>query len=408
MPVLQVLRWALLAAELYISLPIVYLVVLVCGATVQTRRRQAAARVPAPEPATRFAVLIPAHNEEGVLGALLGSLATVDYPRALYSVFVVADNCTDGTAELVRATGWAHVYERSDASRKGKGYALEWLLAHLNADHLIFDAYIVLDADGIVEPAFLRSLARELEQGARACQANNTVLNISDSPTTGLRWIALSLVNHVRTLGRNGIGGSSTLTGNGMCLSRAVLDAYPWQSYGLAEDYQYYLRLVSNGERVRYVPEAVARSQMPTSFKQLRTQDIRWESLGPDQKGYTRRTALTLLREGLRRRDLVRLDAFAELVTPPLSFMAASCVVTLGAALALTSPPEIIFAVLLVVGLLVYVGSALYLLRPPRPVYIALLFAPRFMLSKLWVYLVLRGSAKHTSTWVRTSRVTIK
>ncbi len=118
---------------------------------------------------------------------------------------------------------------------------------------------------------FLHVFDRELVRGAKALQACNTVLNVTESPSTALRWVALTLVNHVRPLGRNGLGCSATLTGNGMCLSHEILQRYPWQAFGIAEDYQYYLTLVQHGVRVSYVPEAIVRSQMPVTFQQMRT-----------------------------------------------------------------------------------------------------------------------------------------
>src|SRR5947209_1919436 len=104
-----------------------------------------------------------------------------------------------------------------------------------------------------------------------------------------------------------------------MCLSRALLVDYPWQAFSLAADYQYYLTLVEHGERVRYVPQAIVRSQMPTTFSQMRTQDIRWESSGGGQS--TWRVVWRLLEAGLKYRDFARLEAIAELLTPPLSFL---------------------------------------------------------------------------------------
>jgi hypothetical protein len=224
------------------------------------------------------------------------------------------------------------------------------------------------------------------------------------APSTVLRWIALTLMNHVRPLGRMGLGGSSTITGNGFCLSRKLLERYPWQSYALSEDYHYYLSLVQKGERVRYVPEALVRSDMPTSFAQMRTQDIRWEA--HDQQGSTRRIAWQLLRTGIRQRDFVRLEAIAELLTPPLSFMVGSGVLLLLAALVLRGTWQIGLGSFLVGGLFIYLASALYLIRMPLSAYRALLYAPGFMFWKLWVFFVLSRSKKHTSTWVRTSRPT--
>jgi len=234
------------------------------------------------------------------------------------------------------------------------------------------------------------------------------VLNASESPTTALRWIALTLMIYLRPLGRNGLGASSTLNGNGMCLSRKVLMHYPWLAFSIGEDYQYYLTLIEHGEKVRFVPDAVVRSQMPTTFRQLRTQDIRWESdiSWESAEGIqaTWRIAERLLRAGLRYRDFARIEAVAELLTPPLSLLVCGCMLTLIASLLVGSLLELLLSLILIGGLSCYVGTGLYLLRPQPSVYRALLHAPGFIIWKLWVYFVLRRSKKHVSEWVRTSR----
>ena len=413
MIVIQVLRWLLLAAEIGLALPILYLSILSVSALFTARRRRAAyarqaAVAASNEPSViqapagvRFTLLVPAHNEEAILGILLESVAALAYPKDYYSVCVVADNCTDNTAQIARAAG-ARVYERFDQTQRGKGYALSWLLQQLESDQVAYDACVVLDADSVVDPALLRALEHELARGAQALQAYNGVLNIADAPSTALRWIALALVNHVRPLGRNGLGCSSTLTGNGMCLRRDLLQRHPWRAFAIGEDYQYYLTLVAEGERARYVPEAIVRSQMPTTFAQMKTQDVRWESPTGAQSAW--RLALNLVRAGLRHGDLTRVEAAAELLTPPLSLLVCGSALALLAAALLWWLPVLIVSLALLVGLLLYLCAPLYLLRPPRAVYGALLHAPRFVLWKLWVYAVLRRSKKHTAEWVRTSR----
>lgn len=404
MLIMQILRWLLLVAELLIALPILYLCILSIAAilTAKIRKNRGMASSQDVSIFVNFAILIPAHNEESILHILLKSLSALAYPNDQYTVYVVADNCTDRTAEIVRATGWVRVYERFDETKRGKGYALNWLLQQLEEDQLIHDAYVVLDADSVVVPTFLHSMAKELAQGAQALQASNTVLNVSESPSTALRLVALTLMNHVRPLGRNALGASSTLTGNGMCLSRDLLKRHPWQAFGVAEDYQYYLTLVQQGERVKYAPEAIVRSHMPTTFAQMRTQDIRWESSAPSQSSW--RIALRLLRAGLRLRDWVRIDAAAELLVPPLSFLVGWCLLTLIASLLLWSLAGLLFSAMLIVGLIFYIGTALYLLQPSRWLYKALLYAPGFMVWKLWVYFVVRRIKKYHSEWVRTTR----
>jgi cellulose synthase/poly-beta-1,6-N-acetylglucosamine synthase-like glycosyltransferase len=403
MLVSQALRWLLLAAEVGIACPVLYLCILSFSAVLDTKKRRAEDIHASSRTHIDFGILIPAHDEELVITTLLESLALLEYPKEKYTVYVVADNCTDGTAELASRTCGVRLYERFDQARRGKGYALNWLLQKLEEDRLAHDAYIVLDADSIVAPTFLRVMEQGLAHNAQALQANNTVLNVADSPSTALRWIALTLINHVRPLGRNGVGGSSTLTGNGMCLTRALLLRYPWKAFSAGEDYQYYLTLVGHGERVRYVPEAVVRSCMPTTFAQMRTQDIRWESLAGSPTKWWQVT-LSLLGDGLKHHDFVRIEAVAELLTPPLSFLIFSCLLTFTASLVLWSLPGFLLSLALISGLICYVGTALYLLRPPWTVYRALLHAPGFIAWKLWVYLVLGRSKKHTSEWVRTSR----
>ncbi len=403
---LQILKWFLLVAETGLAGPVLYLCIVSFASVVAAKRRKVGEIASSSELSSpaRFAILIPAHNEETVLGTLLNSLGELNYPDDGYTVYVVADNCTDGTAELARSTNRVHVYERFDNVRRGKGYALNWLLQKLEEAQLIYDAYVVLDADSVVAPTFLRVMNRELMGGAQALQALNTVLNNTESPSTALRWIALTLMNHVRPLGRNALGGSSTLTGNGMCFSRALLIRHPWQAFSVAEDYQYYLTLVENGERVCYVPEAIVYSTMPITFRQMRTQDVRWEAAGHDQKAWL--VALKLLGAGLRAHDFMRIEAVAELLTPPLSSLMFCCWLVLVASLLIWFPPGLLLGLMLIGGLAFYIGTALYLLRPSRTVYRAILYAPGFVLWKLWVFFVLSRSKKHAGEWVRTSRIT--
>jgi glycosyl transferase family 2 len=409
MALTQALRWLLLAVEIALAVPVAYLVVVTLAALLAARRRArmphaAADPLAAADPAClpRIAVLVPAHDEELLIGRLLDSLARLTYPRARHAVYVVADNCSDRTAAIVRATGWANVYERHDTARRGKGYALQDLFSRLETAGSVYDAYVIVDADAVVDARYLDHLAAAILRGARALQGQNTVLNTLDAPSTVLRWLALTLMNHVRPLGRNGLGASATLTGNGMCLTRDLLRAHPWQAHGATEDYQYYLTLVQAGERVRYVPEAVVRSEMPATFAQMRTQDVRWESQAPEQRRAG--AARALLAGALRHHDPVRFEALLELIAPPLSPLVASVLACAIAGALLRAPLAFAGGALLCAGVACYVGSALYLLRPPPAAYRALLHAPRFIAWKLWVLLALRRKHSRSGAWVRTTR----
>ncbi len=403
MAVLSVLRWMALAAEIAVAVPTAYLAAITIAALIAQARRKRRMFAPPTHPPV-FAVLIPAHNEAALIGALLASLERQRYPRERYVVCVVADNCSDATAAVAEAAG-AEVFERHDVTQRGKGYALSWLLAELERRGRRYDAYVVFDADSVVAPDFLAAMAAELARGARACQALNTVLNTTEAPSAALRWLAMTLVNHVRPLGRNAIGGSSNLSGNGMCLSRALLERFPWRAFGLAEDYQYYLDVVAAGERIIYVPEAVVRSHMPTTFEQMRSQDERWESGPPETSAG--RMALHLVRAGAHQRSIVPIDAAAELLVPPLSTLAAALLIVLLAAAVVGTTSERVLGAALLAGFTLYVGSAFVMLRPGWTTYRALLYAPGYMAWKLWVQLVRKRRTRKSAEgpeWVRTRR----
>src|SRR5437763_6281312 len=114
---LQAFRWLILAGEIWIAVPILYLCLLSVSAIFTAKKRKVVPTSTSSGPMSpqfHFAILIPAHNEEVLLGHLLENLSALTYPKDLFSVYVVADNCTDRTAELARATGHVHVYERFD------------------------------------------------------------------------------------------------------------------------------------------------------------------------------------------------------------------------------------------------------------------------------------------------------
>ena len=111
-----------------------------------------------------FLILIPAHNEEKLLPRLLVNLHTLEYPQSHYSVHVIADNCTDKTAELARQHD-AIVHERWNTEQKGKGYALQWVLEKLWQKDVAHDAIVILDADTIVSSNFLEVMNARLNNG---------------------------------------------------------------------------------------------------------------------------------------------------------------------------------------------------------------------------------------------------
>lgn len=109
----------------------------------------------------KFMAIIPAHNEEAVVGNLVESLINQDYDKELYDIYVIADNCTDNTAKIAKEAG-AIVYERFDEAHKTKGYALNWFLKQKIEENADYDAFLIFDADNIVDKNFIKVMNKKL------------------------------------------------------------------------------------------------------------------------------------------------------------------------------------------------------------------------------------------------------
>ena len=340
--------------------------------------------------------LVPAHDEQHQIAqtvrALIDSCAS---PHTL-DVTVVADNCSDRTAQEATAAG-ARVLERTDPDNRGKGRALAWALERLG-DHPA-DAVLFVDADCQASPTLAKTLADELAAGADAVQADYVVSNAGDSGGTALRFAAFALACTARPGGRSRLGASAGLLGTGMAIRRDVLRRLPWTAFGLAEDQEYHLRLVDSGARVGFVPEAAVFSPMPSTHTEGAGQQARWEA----GRVALRRPAARLVASGLRRGDRVRLHAGLELLLPPQSLVAAGGAAAL--ALGVLTGRRAATAVA-TAGLIAQVGAiagALRLAGAPASVYRALGSAPLLIARKVRLYGEI-AAGRGPQGWERTVR----
>jgi hypothetical protein len=371
----------------------VYQVVLACAAF---RYRPPGASGP---PTKRVALLVPAHDEEASIARCVRSLLDQDYPRELFAVIVIADNCTDRTAAVASEAG-AEVLVRDEPDARGKGRALRWAL-----DQLLerFDAFAVVDADSTAGREFLAALVRPLETGAGAAQGESRLVDDGSGPAA-FRAGAFRLVNRVRPAGRAVLGLGCNLQGNGMLVSAEVLRRRPWDAFSATEDLEYSIGLLLSGVRTRFAGGAIVESPAAPTREAATHQQMRWEGV----KLHVARTQLPkLLAAGLKRRDPKLLEAAIDLAVPPLGILAATA--TAG---------TVICAVLAAVGLLpawtvapwalalvaipVYVLVGFRAAHAPASAYRSLLGAPVFVLRK--AASLHRFRSFSPDSWVRTKR----
>ncbi len=221
-----------------------------------------------------YAVLVCARNEEAVIGDLLASIRNQTYPSEKYSAFVMADNCSDRTAEVARSSG-ATVYERFDMEHVGKGYALSALIKHIRADFGDrFDGFLVFDADNVVRGDYLEQMNDSF------CHGNRIIAGCVNSKNYGSNWLSagssLFLLYKSRFLNnaRHILGLSAAANGTGFLFSREILDE--WIYHTLTEDIEFSVDQACKGNRIAYCGNAVLYDEQPTSFKQSYYQRLRW------------------------------------------------------------------------------------------------------------------------------------
>jgi 1,2-diacylglycerol 3-beta-glucosyltransferase len=362
---------------------------------------------PRPTPAdasrtARFDLIIPAHDEEAGIAATVRSLRHVDYPVELRRLIVVADNCRDETAKRAREAG-AEVLERRDPERRGKGYALELAFERSLAAEFA-DAVVVVDADTVVSSNLLRVFSAHLGAGATAVQAHYRVRNAEASWRTRLMSIAFALFHAVRSQGRERLGLSAGLRGNGMCFTTGLLREVPHRAFSIVEDLEYGIRIGLAGHRVHYAAEAEALGDMVAGAGGSGSQRRRWEG-GRFQMA--REHALPLLRRAVAARSALLLDLALDLLVPPLAYLGAGAALGVAAAAGLSwiagRPLGVLWAfAAALAALALYVARGWWLSGTGLRGLGALLYAPVYLAWKVW--LGLRGGGAKAGEWVRTRR----
>ena len=230
-----------------------------------------------PEVLHRFAVLICARNESAVIADLIQSIHNQTYDQRLITVFVMADNCTDNTAEIARREG-AVVYTRFNQEKVGKGYALEQLLINIEEDYpQTFDGFFVFDADNVLDRLFVEAMNRTFYDGYEVITSYRNSKNYGDN------WIsagyALWFIRESRYLNNSRmlLGTSCAVSGTGFLFSRRVIESTNgWRFHLLTEDIEFSVYNILQGRQIGFCADAVLYDEQPVTFRQSWRQRLRW------------------------------------------------------------------------------------------------------------------------------------
>ena len=393
-----ILGWICAAALLAISVLVVYQWFWALAALLPRRSRTTvltAAR-------SRFAVVIPAHNEETVLAATLESLAQVDYPRDRIHVVVVADRCDDGTARLARSHG-VESLERRDGL-PGKGSAIAHAVDHLRHAARPFDALVIVDADTVVDRSCFAAFDEALRSGCEVQQGYNTLSNPWESSFTRIIAVTSILRNRFFYHGKERLGVSSMLSGTGMCFSRRIIDTYGWTALSVGEDWECSVSLLLSGEKIHFNAAAKVMARESSRFAQAGPQRLRWAS---GRHGVAVTSAVKLLTAGARLRRPQLWDAAFTILAPPYSVQATLTFLCLIASWFLSAGggwPFLLPWALLLMGLLAaYFVLGLAVTEAPLRALVGIVVLPAFLPWRTAIEILgLVGYGRRR--WVRTSR----
>jgi cellulose synthase/poly-beta-1,6-N-acetylglucosamine synthase-like glycosyltransferase len=236
----------------------------------QKRRKQYA-------PQSKFAIIIAARNEEKVIPHLIESLKMQHYPKDLFEIFVIPNNCTDNTRQAALSAG-ARVLNCTSVV-KNKGDVLTFAFDYLMKNDEGYDAYCVFDADNLVHPAFLQQMNNALLDGAKLAQGYRDSKNPYDTTISGCYSIYYWMINRFYSRARGAVGLSALINGSGFMIKAEIIrDMNGFHTVTLTEDLEFTTQCILRGEKVWWVPEAIIFDEQPLTFLDSWKQRKRWST----------------------------------------------------------------------------------------------------------------------------------
>ncbi len=224
----------------------------------------------------KYAVVIAARNESAVIGQLINSIKKQNYPDELLDIYVVADNCTDNTAEVAKNAG-AYIFERFNKHLIGKGYALDYAFKNILNLNKGYEAYFVFDADNLLDENYVGEMNKVFDNGYKI------ITSYRNSKNYDTNWLSAGYslwflreakyLNNPRMILNTGCA----ISGTGFLVSDDIIRKNKgWKHHLLTEDIEFTIDNAIRGEKIGYCGNAVVYDEQPYKFKQSWNQRLRW------------------------------------------------------------------------------------------------------------------------------------
>ncbi|WP_036483643.1 glycosyltransferase family 2 protein [Myxosarcina sp. GI1] len=303
--------YILLALALLIPIAVLFIE---CLAALLPNQKQVDLKAASLKSRPKVAVLIPAYNEEALIGKTLASV--LPQLTKQDELIVIADNCSDRTVEIAREYT-ATVIERKNTSHRGKGYALDCGIEFVSK--LPPEVVIILDGDCIIAPNTIEHLTRQAIATGRPVQATYLMEQPDETSLKDrISMFALTVKNFVRLLGLNRLGYHCLLTGSGMAFPWSIISQVPLADDNLVEDMQLGIDLAIAGYSPLFCSTAKVIGALPRRSQAATIQKTRWEH---GHLSTLRTQVPRLLKEAWMQRRLDLVFMALDLSVPPLSLL---------------------------------------------------------------------------------------
>lgn len=349
----------------------------------------------------KFAIIIPAHNEELIIQRLIDSVNKLEYPKDRFQLIIIADNCNDTTEEIAKQND-IKCLVRNDRKNTGKPKALSWAFKQINIEE--FDAFAIIDADTEMDCKFLIEMNERIDSGEAVIQGYFGIMNPDDTWLTRLMVIPGVLKYKIRYFCKDKLGISCPLMGNGMCFAKRIIERYGWNTYSLTENWEYYLQLLEDGYNVTFNEKAKIYSHAVKKLDHGITQRKRW------QKGkilLVKQHFKKLIIRGIIGKDLNSIDSLFELSSPSFSMLLNWTIIYLIAGILvyfiMSQPFHMILSCLLLTLQLLYFMAGMILAKVSWKTWMSVLFVPAFLVWKIGVTILTLKTIRGTK-WEKTER----
>lgn len=268
-------------------------------------------------PKKSFALLVAAHNEEKVIGKIIESLQEQKYPRNLFDIFIIADNCSDNTAKIAKEYN-VNVFERLNNKERGKGYALQWMFDKIFKMSKKYDAIGIFDADNVVSKNFLSEINSKMLEGNEVVQGYIDSKNPHDSWITECYSVSFWSSNRLFQLGRSNLHLSNQIGGTGFVVSSHLIKEIGWNATCLTEDLEFTCKLILNNYKVAWCHDAIVYDEKPLSLKQSWRQRTRWMQGFTD---VTSRFFIKLIKKAIKERSFICFDCALYVIQPFITLL---------------------------------------------------------------------------------------